>query len=144
MEQASRCNHYLYNKKLRPLARALRRNMTKAQACLWKYVLRAGAMRGHTFNRERPIGNYIADFFCKDLSLIVEVDGITHADDETYENDRRRQHELESSGFKVIRFSDAEVLNRISEVRMKLEHCIEERERELGLFPRKVLRPPKL
>lgn len=55
MTQANNDNFYFYNKNLRPLAGALRKRMTKAEACLWKYILRAGTMRGHTFNRQRPV-----------------------------------------------------------------------------------------
>lgn len=69
------------------MARAMRKNMTKAEACLWKYALRAGQMNGYTFYRQRPVLNYIADFLCKELNLIIEVDGITHLDKETLEKD---------------------------------------------------------
>ena len=52
--------------------------MTKAEACLWKYVLRAGQLKSYQFRRQRPILNYVADFMCMELMLIIEVDGITH------------------------------------------------------------------
>ena len=64
-----------YNKELQPYAHKLRYSMTKAEACLWKYALRAKMMRGYTFNRQRPVGNYIVDFVCKELLLAIEVDG---------------------------------------------------------------------
>src|SRR5436190_23957983 len=54
-------------KKLQPYANNLRKRMTKAEACLWKYVLRASKMKGYGFRRQRPIMNYIADFMSKDL-----------------------------------------------------------------------------
>jgi very-short-patch-repair endonuclease len=54
-------NHH-YNKNLQPFANRLRKEMTKAEACLWKYVLRAGKMKGFQFRRQRPVLNYIADF----------------------------------------------------------------------------------
>ena len=56
-------NNY-YNKNLQPHANRLRKEMTKAEACLWKYVLRAGEMKGFQFRRQRPVLNYIADFMC--------------------------------------------------------------------------------
>ena len=56
--------------------------MTKAEACLWKYVLKARQLKGFQFRRQRPVLNYIADFMCKELMLIIEVDGITHHDEE--------------------------------------------------------------
>jgi len=52
--------------------------MTKAAACMWKYLLSKRQMRGCQFRRERPILNYIADFVCLELLLVIEVDGITH------------------------------------------------------------------
>jgi len=122
-----------YNKILRSRARALRKDMTKAEACLWKYVLRAGMMEGYGFNRQRPILNYIADFFCKRLSLVVEVDGMSHSAEGARLRDEIRQKALEGAGFKVVRFSDGDVLNNIEGVRKALELCIEEREKELGL-----------
>jgi very-short-patch-repair endonuclease len=79
-------NHY-YNKNLQPNANRLRKEMTKAEACLWKYVLRAGKMKGFQFRRQRPVLNYIADFMCKELMLVIEVDGITHQWEEVIKND---------------------------------------------------------
>jgi very-short-patch-repair endonuclease len=132
MDKAIRQSHYLYNKNLRPLAGALRKNMTKAEACLWKYVLRAGMMKGYTFNRQRPVMDYIADFFCKKLCLVIEVDGVTHQQDGTYLKDRKKEGDLEKAGFKVVRFTDEEVLSNIEGVRGALESCVEERGKELG------------
>lgn len=74
-------SYNLYNKKLQPYASKNRKQMTKAEACLWKYVLKA-KMTGYTFNRQRPVLNYIADFMCKEKKLIIEVDGITHTFEE--------------------------------------------------------------
>ena len=110
-----------YNKTLKPLARSNRYQMTKAEACLWKYVLRAKMMCGYSFNRQRPIDNFIVDFFCKSLNLAIEVDGISHTFDEVIEKDEKKQQHLESLGIKVLRFSDTEVLNDIDNVRMKIE-----------------------
>ena len=60
-----------YNKNLQPYANRLRKEMTKAEACLWKYVLRAGKMKGYQFRRQRPVLHYIADFMFKELMLVV-------------------------------------------------------------------------
>jgi len=75
---ANQNNNYAYNKFLQPYANALRKNMTKAEACLWKYALRARSMKGCQFRRQRPVLQYIADFMCKELKLIIEVDGSSH------------------------------------------------------------------
>ena len=90
--------------------------MTKAEACLWKYGLRAGMMEGYKFRRQRPVLNFIADFMCIELKLIIEVDGITHQWEETVKNDEIREKELITAGFKVVRFTDDEVLNDINQV----------------------------
>jgi very-short-patch-repair endonuclease len=109
--------------------------MTKAEACLWKFVLRAGTMRGYTFRRQRPVLNYIADFMCKELKLVIEVDGITHYDDETRIKDELRQKDLETVGFVVLRFNDNEVLNNIDSVFQTIDVWIEEYEKAHGLNP---------
>ena len=114
-------NNHFYNKNLQTKANQLRKTMTKAEACLWKYVLRAGKMKGFTFRRQRPVLHYIADFMCKDLWLIIEVDGITHTFEEVAENDRKRQLDLENAGFQVIRFTDDEVLQHIERVHDQIE-----------------------
>jgi very-short-patch-repair endonuclease len=62
-----------YNKRNKQVARMLRSNMTKAEACLWKYALRARQMKGYKFRRQRPVLNYVADFMCKELNLIIEA-----------------------------------------------------------------------
>jgi len=105
-------NHF-YNKNLQPNANRLRKEMTKAEACLWKYVLRAGKMKGYPFRRQRPVLIYIADFMCKELMLIVEVDGSIHELEEVSKNDKIRQKALEEAGFTVLRFTNQEVLTNI-------------------------------
>lgn len=108
-----------------PLAHENRYEMTKAEACLWKYVLKA-KQTGYTFNRQRPVLNYIADFMCKPLKLIIEVDGYSHSLEETIEKDKIKQTELEKAGFKVIRFRDEEVLKEIKNVKRVILQTIEE------------------
>ena len=119
-------NHF-YNKTLQPYANRLRKEMTKAEACLWKYVLRANKLRGFQFRRQRPVLNYIADFMSMELMLVIEVDGITHHWEETIKTDEIRQKDLEAAGFTVIRFSDEDLLNRIQVVCDYLEDWIEKK-----------------
>ena len=109
-------NNFGYNRRLQRSANRLRKEMTKAEACLWKYGLRAGMMEGYKFRRQRPVLNFIADFMCIELKLIIEVDGITHQWEETVKNDEIREKELITAGFKVVRFTDDEVLNDINQV----------------------------
>ena len=108
----------------------MRNNGTKAEACLWKYVLKARKLNGYPFKRQRPIGRYIADFMCIPMKLIIEVDGITHELEEVAARDKIRQKELESLGFKVVRYTDDEVLKHIEGVRNHLMQIIEDREKD--------------
>jgi len=119
-------NNHSYNKTLQPYANILRNSMTKAEACLWKYALKARQMKGYSFRRQRPILSYIADFACLELRLVIEVDGYTHSLDETIYKDIIKQETLEKAGYSVMRFSDNEVLKDISNVILRIESFIEE------------------
>jgi very-short-patch-repair endonuclease len=99
--------------------------MTKAEACLWKYALRAGMMKGYTFNRQRPIGNYISDFVCKELKLVIEVDGYSHLLEEIMKRDELKEDYLKREGFRILRFEDNEVLKDIGNVIRVIEDEIE-------------------
>ena len=120
-------SNHLYNKNLQPYANRLRKEMTKAEACLWKYVLRAGTMKGYPFRRQRPVLNYIADFMCKELMLIIEVDGSIHQLEEVIKNDEVRQKALEDAGFTVLRYTNDEVLKDIQSVYSHLGDWIEKK-----------------
>jgi very-short-patch-repair endonuclease len=122
-------NNLAYNKELTRVAHRLRNEMTKAEACLWKYVLRAGQLKGCQFRRQRPVLNYVADFMCKELMLVIEVDGITHAEPEVVKRDHVRQKAIESAGFTVLRFLDNEVLHNLKGVHQFLEDWIEDFEK---------------
>jgi len=97
------------------LARRLRSESTEAERILWSY-LRRKSLLGLKFRRQEQIGDYIVDFVCYERKLIIELDGGHHNQDETKENDLRRQNWLESQKFKVIRFWNSEVLNNINGV----------------------------
>src|SRR5436309_2414613 len=102
-------NHSDYNKNLQPFANDLRKTMTKAEACLWKYALKAGKMKGYQFRRQRPVVNYIADFMCIPLKLIIEADGFSHHFNEISVNDINRDIALKDAGYMTLRFSDKEI-----------------------------------
>jgi very-short-patch-repair endonuclease len=114
------CN---YNKRLRPHANKLRKDMTKAEACLWKYLLRAGQIKGYKFSRQRPVLDFIADLMCKELRLVIEVDGITH--DNKIEKDKYRDDKCKKAGFLISRFIDEEVLTNIEGVKVAIEMMVE-------------------
>jgi very-short-patch-repair endonuclease len=115
----------LYNKALQPLARNLRNNGTKAEACLWKYVLKTGLMNGFNFKRQRPVLNYIADFLCAELMLIIVVDGLSHDLKDAQKRDAERDARLKNAGYTVLRFSNNDVLRNIAGVRRAIEEWIE-------------------
>ncbi len=121
-------NHHFYNRRLQPVANKLRNNATKAEACLWKYVLRAGMMKGYSFRRQRCVSDYVVDFMCKPLWLIIEVDGGIHNDAEVSANDLVRQQNLEGLGFTFLRFSNAEVLQHSEDVRSRIADWIDDYE----------------
>lgn len=94
-------------------AKDLRKNQTKAESLLWE-LLRGKQLCGLKFRRQHPIGPFFADFACLSQKLIIELDGAYH--DQTAETDIERQQYLERVGWKVIRFSNADVLDDVESV----------------------------
>ncbi len=107
-----------YNPKLKKLAWSLRKNLTLSEVLLWN-KLKNYQMLGYDFDRQKPIDNYIVDFYCKDLKLVIEIDGITHSWEEVAVNDEIRQIKLESLGTTFLRFQDIDVKKKMPIV---LEH----------------------
>ena len=97
------------NQKLTGNARSLRRSMTKEEAKLWYQFLRLYHPR---FHRQYVIGSYIADFYCHQAKLVVELDGSQHCTPEEIEYDEKRTQYLRSQGLKVLRFSNLDVLQQ--------------------------------
>lgn len=114
-----------YNKHLRKFAKDNRNSMTKAEGCLWKYALSKKQMLGYQFRRQRPISNYIVDFVCLPLKLIIEVGGYSHQIQENEIKDIERQKNLEELGFKILRFKDSEVLKGMNEVKRVIQVNVE-------------------
>ncbi|WP_242917806.1 endonuclease domain-containing protein [Pontibacter liquoris] len=113
-------NHY--KKEYKPLARSLRTNSTKAEVRLWCELLSKGKT-GYSFLRQRSIGNYIADFMCKELKLVIEVDGYSH-NFKTAE-DQQRDKDLSDLGFTTIRFSDEEVMKDLPNMERVIQAYID-------------------
>jgi very-short-patch-repair endonuclease len=126
MQKASKANNYHYNPKLKPYARDNRKCMPKSAIRLWRHVLSNRQMLDYTFKRERPVLDYIADFMCTEMLLVIEVDGITHDDDNQHRRDQRRDKRLTEVGFRVVRYSSWEVLNDIDWVYQDLRRIIDE------------------
>lgn len=104
--------------------------MTKAEACLWKYALKAKRLKGYQFRRQRPVLKYIADFLCLELKLVIEVDGRTHLEAATIAKDKTKQKDLEEAGYTVLRFTDEEVLKHINAVTGLIEEWVEKKEKK--------------
>src|SRR5207237_2060352 len=95
--------------KLRSNARALRKNSTDAERILWS-ELRDHRLNGASFRRQVPIESYIADFLCHAARLVIELDGGQHFSDESEQADAARSAVIEAKGFKVLRFSNHDVM----------------------------------
>lgn len=117
--------YYLpYNQNLKAFSRKLRNHSTLGEILLWKQ-LRAGSMKGYTFNRQKPLGNYIVDFYCKPLKLVIEVDGGYHFEEGQKIKDGERQSLLEEMGLNFLRFHDEEVKKDMPQVLRKIKMYIE-------------------
>ena len=91
-----------------PLARKLRRQLTDAERCLWQRLRRS--QLGWRFQRQRPLGPYVVDFYCAAAGLVVEVDGSQHLDPDGLARDHERDGWLKSQGLAVLRFDNRQVL----------------------------------
>ena len=96
-------------------ARALRSRSTSAEEQLW-YALRARRFNGMKFVRQCPIGPYFADFACRELKIIVEVDGVTHGTEDEIARDRARAAHLDAQGFRIFRAHNQEVYDNLDGV----------------------------
>ena len=112
------------NDKLNGNARSLRRNMTKEEAQLWYQFLCRYPFR---FRRQYVIGNYIADFYCHQAKLVVELDGSQHYSPEEREYDQKRTAYLEQQGLQVLRFSNLDVLRQFQNVCTAIDMAVKER-----------------
>lgn len=111
-----------YNPYLKEKARELRNNSTLGEILLWK-KLKGKQCYGFDFHRQKPILNYIVDFYCFKLKLIIEVDGYSH--NFKPEEDKQRDLELTELGFTVLRFSESEIRNNLDLVLNSLSTFIE-------------------
>ena len=119
-----------YNKKLTALARENRKNPTVAESKLWYELLRMSNLSGYKFSRQKPVANFIADFYCAKLHLVIEVDGDSHADSIVY--DEVRTTTFAAMGISVIRYTNEEVLKNMSGVYDDLMRTITLLKKELA------------
>jgi very-short-patch-repair endonuclease len=106
--------HLRYRDSLTWAARKNRKSETEAEEKLWNEVLRR-KQTGHKFVKQKPIDRFVVDFYCSELSLVIEVDGGSH--EKKKERDSLRDSFLKSCGIKTIRFSNEEILNDIEKVK---------------------------
>ena len=104
-------------------ARELRREMTEAEKVLWDH-LRARRFFNLKFRRQHPILEFIADFYCHELKLVVEVDGKYHEEDDAAYYDSERTKELQRYGFTVVRFSNDQILSNVDGVLRQLSDFV--------------------
>ncbi len=113
-----------YNPKLKDLAKNLRNNSTRAEIILWNY-LKGKKLKGYDFHRQKPIENFIVDFFCNKLTLAIELDGYTHGFEEVLVKDEIKEKRLTDLGVTVLRFTDRDVIDNIESVLKSIEDSID-------------------
>ena len=99
--------------KIFSFAKGLRKDSTGAEEILWKQI-RNKRILGYKFRRQHPLNKYIADFYCHEANLVIELDGEIHND--TKEYDANRTNALNEFGIKVIRFTNEEILENLNSV----------------------------
>ncbi len=116
-----------YNKTLKQFSRDLRNHSTLGEILLWQ-KLRARTMMGYQFYRQKPLENYIVDFYCQALKLVIEIDGGYHNNDEVYKNDMEREKKLKEWGLNFLRFKETDARIKLGEVVSAIEVYIAEYE----------------
>ncbi len=117
--------NYPYNPALKERARELRNNSTLSEVLLWN-ELKNGKMKGKDFHRQKPIMDYIVDFFCPELGMAIEIDGGSHDNENACRNDRERQKKIEELEIQFLRFNDVDVKRNMTGVLKVIEQWIDE------------------
>jgi len=105
------------------LARKLRKKQTTAELLL-REILRNKNVNNLKFRRQHSVGNYIADFFCKELKLVIEVDGFTHQFEKVIKKDKKKDEYFLEIGISILRFDDEDVMNEIENVSRVIEEWV--------------------
>lgn len=121
--------HYGANPKLFDLAEELRGRMTQAEEILWNVIkINEWHLK---FRRQHPIANYIADFYCHNVKLVIELDGGYHENKEVKIYDAARENDIKEYGIRVLRFKNEEVLNNIEKVLSSIGDIVFEIKKEV-------------
>jgi len=116
-------NEPIINRKyLREIRKQLRNNLTPAEAALWD-LLKNKQLDGHRFRRQVSIENYIVDFYCAEIRLVIELDGAVHNHPQIAENDKSRDEHLTGLGYKVLRFENKDVFELTDWVLGEIRKC---------------------
>ncbi|SRR6266446_4184251 len=110
-----------YRRRLKRPARALRHDPTPAERKLWYEFLRDLPLR---FTRQKPLGDYIADFYCASRLLVIEVDGDSHFTPAGESYDGRRSSALEEKGLRIVRFTNLEVMQQFEGVCQRIRDAL--------------------
>ncbi len=110
-----------YYPRLKKIARMLRNNMTLSEILLWQQI-KGKQMCGYDFDRQKPIDEFVVDFYCSELKLAIEIDGVSH--DYKYEKDCTRQNRLEELGLRFLRFDDLDIKQNLEAVLTAIEEWI--------------------
>jgi len=104
-----------YKSQLKKCSQRLRREMTNAERMLWQKI-RCKQLKDYQFFRQKPIGKYVVDFYCPKARLIIEVDGGQHYEKSGYAKDEERDKELGFMGFKIIRYTNLDIIKNLNNV----------------------------
>jgi very-short-patch-repair endonuclease len=119
-----------YRSGLKNVARKNRNNLTKAESLVWNMILKREKM-GFKFLRQKPIGNFILDFYCAKLSLAIEIDDQSH--EFRYESDMYREKYLKNNNIKVIRYTNDQVEKHLEYVFEDIKIQVKIRQKELSI-----------
>ena len=122
-------NFLPYNPRLKQFGRNLRNEGQISEAMLWKCL--KNKQTGYVFLRQRPILNYIADFYCCKLRMVIEIDGASHFSVEAQERDAERDRQMQAIGLTVIRVRDGEVRRNLEGVARYIMEQISAKENQM-------------
>ena len=116
--------NYKHNANLTPVARSLRKSMTKEEKHLWYDFLRNYPVK---FTRQKVIGQFVADFYCGKAKLVIELDGSQHFSEMQISKDTARTEKIEQYGIVVVRFDNLSVLRNFQGVCLYIDKMVSER-----------------
>lgn len=102
-------------------AKSLRNQASPAERRLWKHLSNR-QIAGYKFSRQMPVGPYFADFLCRELKLIIEIDGYSHDTQQGY--DLARTKDMEDHGYRVARFSNQDVMTNVEGIVREIERIV--------------------